>query len=122
LKNSREEKVINVTEKNLAKKLEAELERLKRFLGLGHHLRVKWTPDNNERLSGEVKGDCIYIYEEQEEPALEALRHEFLDYSVSQVIEPYKQVTNKLIMLLNEEAYRRKEELVEKLVQTLATC
>jgi len=30
-----------------------------------------------------------------------------------QVIEPYKQVTNKLISLINEEAYRRKERLVE---------
>ena len=110
-----------MSEKNLDGKLEEELERLKRFLGLGHHLRVKWAPDSNERLSGEVKGDCVYIYETQEEPALETLRHEFLDYSVSQVIEPYKQVTNKLITLLNEEAYRKKEELVEKLVQVLTT-
>jgi hypothetical protein len=46
---------------------------------------------------------------------LETLRHEFLDYAISRVIEPYKQVTNKLITLINEEAYKRKERLVESL-------
>jgi hypothetical protein len=103
----------------IGSKLEAELERLKSFLGLGYHLRVKWIPNNNGKLSGEVKGDCIYIYEEQEEQALETLRHEFLDYAISQVIEPYKEVANKLILLMNEIAYRRKEKLVETMCRLL---
>jgi hypothetical protein len=41
------------------------------------------------------------------------LRHEFLDYAIGKVIEPYKEVTNKLIMLINEEACKRKEKFVE---------
>jgi hypothetical protein len=102
----------------IGSKLEAELERLKHLLRLGYHLKVKWIP-NNGKLSGEVKGDCIYIYEEQEEQALETLRHEFLDYAISQVIEPYKEVTNRLISMINEDAYKRKERLVEAICQLM---
>jgi hypothetical protein len=101
---------------DLTAKLETELERLKRFLRLGHHLRVKWIP-NDGKLSGEVNGDCIYVYEEEEKLALETLRHEFLDYAISQAIEPYKEIANRLILMMNDGAYRRKEKLVEALSQ-----
>jgi hypothetical protein len=100
--------------KGLVSMLETELERLKHLLGLGHHLMVKWTPKDG-KLSGEVNGNCIYIYEGEEKPALETLRHEFLDYAISQAIEPYKEVTNRLILMVNESAYRKKEKLVEAL-------
>jgi len=101
------------------KKLEAELERLKKLLGLGYGLKVKWIPNGNEKLSGEVKEDVIYIYEEDEKVAIETLKHEFLDYAISQVIEPYKQITNRLISLINEDAYRRKESLIEALKELI---
>jgi len=101
--------------KSLQETLEEELERLKRKLQMGYELRVVWTPDENSSLSGEVKGDRIFIYERNEEKAVETLRHEFLDYAISQVIEPYREIANRLIMLMNEEAYRRKERLVEAL-------
>lgn len=71
------------------------------------------------RLSGEVNGDCIYVYEEEEKPALETLRHEFLDYAISQTIEPYKEIANRLILMMNDGAYRRKEKLVEALSQLM---
>ena len=100
-------------------RLEGELERLKGKLGMGHELRVVWSPDNDSNLSGEVRGETIYIYEEELDKALETLRHEFLDYAISKVIEPYRQVCNKLIVLINEEAYRRKERLVENLGRLL---
>jgi hypothetical protein len=82
-------------------------------------LRVTWIPRFNGKLSGEVKGDLIYIYETEEEVALITLKHEFLDYAISQVIMPYKEVTNKLISQINEDAYRRKERLVEALNRIL---
>jgi thermostable 8-oxoguanine DNA glycosylase len=104
-----------VQTKNLQNVLDEELERLKRLLRMGYELKVVWLPNNNSNLSGEVKGETIYVYEEELEKALETLKHEFLDYSISQVIEPYRQLTNKLIMLINEEAYKRKEMLVENL-------
>lgn len=91
------------------------MERLKHRLQMGYELKVIWIPDDDSSLSGEVRGDKIFIYERDEEKALETLRHEFLDYAISQVVEPYRQVANKLVKLINEEAYRRKERLVERL-------
>jgi hypothetical protein len=92
-----------------------ELGRLQQKLDLGYELSVVWLPDSHSKLSGEVKGDQIRIYEEDEEKALETLKHEFLDYAISKVMEPYERIANKLIGLVNEEAYARKERLVEVL-------
>jgi len=99
--------------------LEAELEHLKKILGFGYELKVRWIPNNNSKISGEVKAKCIYVYDEDSEVALETLKHEFLDYAISKVVEPYKDVTNQLIAFINENAYRRKEQLVESLAQLL---
>jgi len=104
---------------NLQRKLEAKLERLKKILKLGYELKVRWTLNNNSKLSGEVKAETIYIYDENEESAIEILKHEFIDYAVSKVIEPYKEVTNKLILLINEDTYKRKEKLVETLCKLI---
>jgi hypothetical protein len=101
--------------------LSAELERLKRFCGLGFELKVVWEPRPDGALSGEVKNNVIHVYDVEEEKALETLRHEFLDYCVSQAIEPYKEVTNRLIRMINDNAYRRKERIVEALVKLLST-
>ena len=106
---------VSVVGLDLQEELQSALEGLKQNLNLGYELRVKWVPNGDGKLSGEVKGDCIYVYEETAKEAVSTLRHEFLDYAISNVVEPYKQVTNKLIALINEEAYRRKERLVEKL-------
>jgi len=40
---------------------------------------------------------------------LAALRHEFLDYAIGQLHEPYKYVSSNLIQIINVEAYRNKE-------------
>lgn len=88
------------------------MERLKRILNRGYDLKVKWIPHGNGNLSGEVRGDCVLIYDQDVETALETLKHEIVDYAVSEVIEPYMQVTNKLVALLNERAYQQKERLV----------
>ena len=97
--------------------LELQLEKLKRTMKMGYELKAFWVPNCNSKLSGEVRGNSIYIYEEDENIALETLKHEFIDYAISKVIEPYKEVTNRLIALVNENAYRRKEKLVDILVQ-----
>jgi len=104
---------------NFQKRLENELERLKKRLKVGYELRVVWLPNNSGNLAGEVKGETIYIYDESEKEALKTLRHEFLDYAISKLIEPYKNVTNKLIMLMNEEAYKHKEKFIEALVELI---
>lgn len=107
--------------KSLQNALEEELERLKRLLKMGYELKVVWLPNGNPNLSGEVKGETIYVYEEELEKALETLRHEFLDYEISQIIEPYKQVANSLILILNKYAYERKEKLIEALTKFLSS-
>ena len=76
------------------RKLESELERLKRLLNLGHGLKVEWLPNDvrgprGRQLSGEVVGDTIRVYERDEKAAVATLRHEFLDYAISRAIEPY---------------------------------
>ena len=86
---------------------------------MGYELKVEWIPDNDSNLSGEVKEKTIYIYEREADKALKTLRHEFLDYAISQIIEPYRQIANKLIILINEEAYKKKEKLIENLCQLL---
>lgn len=99
--------------------LDKELERLKKVLSHGHDLRVKWIPGGNGKLSGEVKGDWIFIYDEDIDTAVETLKHEILDYAISKVIEPYMLMTNKLIGLLNEMVYKRKENLVDSFAKLL---
>ena len=99
--------------------LAEELERLKNLLGVGHELTVEWLPGQNEKLSGEVKGHCIYVYDKDEKSALETLKHEFLDYLISRVVEPYEKVANLMIRMVNDEGYARKEKLVEALSQLL---
>lgn len=101
-------------------KLEGDLERLKRFFNMGFHLKVLWVPDPSSRLSGEVKGDRILIYDEGVDQALGTLKHEFVDYVLSCLIAPYREVTNMFIKkFVNERAYREKEKVVEALVKLL---
>ncbi len=95
--------------------LREELEHLKHISGLGSTLSLVWAPDPGKTLSGEVKGSTVYIYDESEKKALDTLRHEFFDYCISKAIQPYRHVTNTLIKLLNENAYKQKEEVVEGL-------
>jgi len=109
----------DTTKCGIQRKLEDELERLKKILRLGYELGVIWVPTSNKNLSGEVKGAFIHVYDQDEEIALATLKHEFIDFAISKVVEPYKEVTNKLISLLNEDAYRRKEKLVEALTRLL---
>jgi len=77
------------TESGMRKKLEKELKRLKQCLDLDLDLKVVYTPNADKALSGEVKGSGILIYESDEEEALKTLRHEVIDYLISQTIEPY---------------------------------
>ena len=95
------------TKRVMQRLLEEELARLKVRVALVGHLRVVWMPNANNALSGEVKGNAIFIYERDEEKALETLRHEIVDYCVSQAVDPYREVTNRLIKMINEDAYKR---------------
>ena len=102
---------------DIADFLRRELTQLKQIFGQRYELEVIWAPNENSDLSGEVKGTRLYIYEPDREKALQTLVHEFIDYLVSETIRPYKDVTNKLIELLNEYIYQRKERIVEAITR-----
>lgn len=104
-----------MTTEDTKKRLEVEFIRLKTVFGLDPNLKVVWTPSCEGLLSGEVKSECIFIYEFEADEALETLRHEVIDYFISQTIEPYKKITNRLIQTLSDDAYRKKERVVEVL-------
>lgn len=100
-------------------RLEEELTRLQCKLKLGHELTARWVPGGSSKLSGEVRDETIFVYEEDEEAAIETLKHEVIDFAMGQIIEPYKEVTNRLISMVNEDAYRRKEKMVDTLAGLL---
>ena len=82
---------------------------------MGQELELEWTPNNGSR-SGEVAGATIRIYEADQAEALDTLRHEFIEYLLTQdLVAPYKRLINKLISLFEEEMYDRKEKLIERL-------
>ena len=99
--------------------LKVELERMKRLTGLGLELDVVWKPSDEKAVLGEVKEKIIYIYEVKKEKVIGVLRHEFIDYCISEAIEPIRTVLNNLIKLINEDLYKRKEKIVEALMRLL---
>ena len=104
----------------MQKCLDEELERLRQATGMGYDLGVRWVPDGNSKLSGEVMGDVIYVYDEGEAEALETLKHEFIDHSISKdVVEPLVEYVNMQKSLIERLIYKRKENLVNKLTKLL---
>jgi len=96
-------------------RLEDELEIMKTISKQGLELEVTWLPREDGPLSGEVKGNVIYIYESDKKKALDVLEHEFVDYLVTMGIDPFKLMINSLIKLVNRMAYLNKEKSVEAL-------
>jgi hypothetical protein len=83
---------------------------------MGQELKLRWAP-NSGPVSGEVSGGIISVYEDNEAKALDTLRHEFIEYVLmNELVAPYKRLVNRLIGLFEDEMYRRKENLVEKLL------
>jgi len=108
--------------------LSEELDNLKDITQSGRDLEVVWSPSELQELSGEVKGNTIYVYETEPAQALDTLRHEFLDYLVSEAVKPYQKVTalysamiNTLIERLVDEAYSEKEKVIDSLMKILKT-
>jgi hypothetical protein len=104
------------TSATVQNKLEEELQRILTKLGLNLDLRVVWTPDPPNSLSGEVRGNTIYIYEVEEEKAIQALRHEVVDHLItSRIVKPLVDLINLLIKAREAEICKEKEKIVETL-------
>jgi hypothetical protein len=102
------------TRANALRQLEAELDSLKERFQLAQELKLEWIPNNGPK-SGEVTDTTIRIYEADPTKALDTLRHEFIEYLLTRdLVAPYKRLINKLISLLEEEMYTRKERLIER--------
>ncbi|MEM3463631.1 MAG: hypothetical protein QXL91_02085 [Candidatus Bathyarchaeia archaeon] len=96
-------------------RLKKTLERLKKTVGLGHELEVKWIPNHSHMCSGEVKGNIIYIYDTDLKEAEETLVHEYVEWLIAQTSKPYLELLNTLIRCRNEEAYKRRHAVAEAL-------
>jgi hypothetical protein len=99
--------------------LEEELERLKARAGMKTDFKVVWAPKADSKKEGEVVGDTIFIYSLDVNGALQTLRHEFVDVIVSSAIQPYLKLINVLLSTISEDAYKKKEEVVEMLLKLL---
>lgn len=99
--------------------LEKELERLKKLTNVYDDLNVEWVPKAHSDKDGSVVGKTIYIHSTTIPDANKVLRHEFIDYVVSKAIEPYLSLTNLLLSLISERAYKEKEKVVEALARIL---
>jgi len=110
-----------------AEKLESELRRLQKLTKLGLELSVKWLPNGDAKspidgrsISGQVSGKTILIYDKNDDDALPTLKHEFIEYAISNTIEkPYMDLINSLITNFQKQVYRNKEVLVEKLKEAI---
>ena len=102
-------------------RLKRELGRLQRRYGLGLGLvEVRWLPREGGGLSGEVKGDTVYVYDPDPADALKTLRHEVLDHHLtSEILDPLVGLINLQKSAIERMVYRRKEELLEKLAKLL---
>jgi hypothetical protein len=100
-------------------RLETELHHLRQKFQMGHELTIQWIPNDGPK-SGEVNGTTIRIYEAELIKALDTLRHEFIEYVLTQdLVAPYKRMINKLISLFEEEMYDRKERLIQRLQEVM---
>ena len=105
-------------------RFEVELERLKRNVGIGFEVSVRWLPGtvkylNGKQLVEEVIGDTILIYTENPKKAIELVRHGFAEWILNQHTKPYRQLINKLITLFEEQQYERKEKIVQALAKLM---
>ena len=88
------------------KQLESELKRLKTRLGLAGHLRVVWDPhSSSDEVQGMVKGSTIFVFDVDEEEAVFTLRHEYIEYILTQEF-----LTPRLF---EAKAHRRSDALVD---------
>jgi hypothetical protein len=102
------------------RRLEKELEKLKTLLNVGCTLIIRWMPLDESKLSGEVRGDVIYVYERDEARAIATLKHEFIDHHVtSEVVRPLVEYINVQKSLIESLIYQRKEEIVDRLSRLL---
>lgn len=104
-------KAYEATKQGMQKRLEEELKRLKARVGLAGHLRVVWDQKSPEEEHGMVKDSTIFVFDVDEEEALRTLRHEYIEYVL----------TNEFLTprIFEAKAHRRTDALVDILASLI---
>lgn len=101
--------------KDVQQALEEELARLKK-VAFEEALTVRWKPQSHSKISGEVVGETVYVYERDKQEAINTLKHEFLDYLITRkLVNPLVALVNTLIKIKEMEIYNEKERIVTTL-------
>lgn len=96
--------------------LKEELARLKKLVPFDEELTLCWTPRLHSRVSGEVVGSTIFIYEEDLGEAVKTLRHEYLDCLLTRkLVDPLVAIINTLMKMKERDIYKGKERIVNTL-------
>ena len=102
--------------RNVQRGLEEELARLRNMLPFEETLTVCWTPRSHGKVSGEVVGNTIYVYDENLREAKNTIKHEYLDCLLTRnIVEPLIAMVNTFIKLKEGEIYQEKEKIVSTL-------
>ncbi|MCY4491471.1 MAG: hypothetical protein OXC46_08430 [Thaumarchaeota archaeon] len=103
--------------------LREELEKMLSAAGITRRFDVQWRPKHDSKIEGKVEDrkydTMITIYSEDIGTAMDTLRHELVDYIISDAIKPYLKAINALLSVIGEVAYQRKEQGVESLLRLL---
>ena len=86
-------------------------------LGL-YEWNLIWEPDHHQVNRGQIipKTKTILISDEEASEALETLLHEALEIKMRPLLGVYRETVNHLIAIIEEIAYRQKEQLIDELV------
>jgi len=110
------EKIGGGHSKSVQRVLEKELARLKRLVPFEELLTVCWNPRSHGKISGEVVGNTIFIYDKNLQEALKTLKHEYLDCLLTRkLVDPLITIINTLMKLKEREIYKGKERIVNTL-------
>ena len=67
--------------------LKLEMERTQSQLGIQESFELVWRPQPRGKLAGEVKNQTIYIYVQDLPSAISTVRHEVVDYWLTQLLQ-----------------------------------
>lgn len=80
---------------------------------LGVNLIVQWKPDKAKPNHGEIKGNVIFLYSDNEAEAWTTFTHEVTEYKLQNVTRPYRLLVNNLIEAVEKSIYAEKEQFID---------
>jgi len=116
----RKSRILKTNGADIEAKLTALLRNLEVLLGFPKgELRVRWEPQEGAAYDGEVRGRDVIIRDKDPEAAEKTLHHELLDLALTRYETPWRDLCRVLIENFTKTQYKRKEDLVERLVKML---